>query len=143
MSGWFHRLGVATLAVACCPALAGPVGQSLHSWSASVNGPALHGKGFRTVSAPISPTGYLPQSQGAITTVRWRYSFSRTPPNELQAYLCNAQRCVLLSGAEGLTDAFSGDDAAKGFVFAFQVPGKGALMPVLIGQSNELTVSFR
>jgi len=95
------------------------------------------------MSPPILPTGYLPQAEGAITTVRWRYSFASTPPNELQAYLCNAQRCVLLPGAEGLTEAFSGDDAAKGFVFAFQVPGRGALMPVLMGQSNQVTVSFR
>nr|WP_052495325.1 flagellar protein FlhE [Cupriavidus basilensis] len=131
------------MAVGCWPALAAPGGQTLHSWSASVNGPALYGKGLRTISVPISPTGYLPQAQGAITTVRWRYRFSRTPPNELQAYLCNAQRCVLLSGAEGLTEAFSGDDAAKGFVFAFQVPGKGPLTPVLIGQANEVTVGFR
>ncbi len=143
MSRWLKRLAAATLVVACGPALAAPGGQSLHSWSASVNGPALYGKGLRTVSAPISPTGYLPQAEGAITTVRWRYRFSRTPPNELQAYLCNAQRCVLLTGAEGLTEAFSGDDAAKGFVFAFQVPGKGALTPVLIGLANEVTVGFR
>ncbi|NUA27072.1 flagellar protein FlhE [Cupriavidus basilensis] len=143
MSNWPKRFAAAALAVACCPALAAPGGPALHSWSASVNGPALYSKGLRTVSVPISPTGYLPQAQGAITTVRWRYSFSRTPPNALQAYLCNAQRCVLLSGAEGLTEAFSGDDAAKGFVFAFQVPGKGALTPVLIGQANEVTVGFR
>ncbi|KJK26106.1 flagellar biosynthesis protein FlhE [Burkholderiaceae bacterium 16] len=142
MRGWCHRLGAAVLAVACCAAWAAPAGP-LHSWSASVNGPALHGKGLRTMSPPILPTGYLPQAEGAITTVRWRYSFATTPPNELQAYLCNAQRCVLLPGAEGLTEAFSGDDAAKGFVFAFQVPGRGALMPVLLGQSNQITVSFR
>lgn len=143
MSGWRQRVAAAMIAAACCPAWAAPGGTALHSWTASVNGPALYGRGLRTVSAPITPGGYLQQAEGAITTVRWRYSFASTPPNGLQAYLCNAQRCVLLPGTEGLTEAFSGDDAAKGFVFAFQVPGRGALAPVLIGQSNQVTVSFR
>ncbi|MDR3452573.1 MAG: flagellar protein FlhE [Rhodoferax sp.] len=143
MSGWCQRVSAAVIAAACCAAWAAPGGTTLHSWTASVSGPALHGKGLRIVSAPMTPTGYLPQAEGTITTVRWRYSFASTPPNGLQAYLCNAQRCMLLPGAEGLTEAFGGDDAAKGFVFAFQVPGRGALTPVLFGQSNQVTVSFR
>jgi flagellar protein FlhE len=52
-------------------------------------------------------------------------------------------RCVLLEGAEGQTDAFGGDDAARGFVFAFRVPGQGALAPVLQGRANQVTVSYR
>jgi flagellar protein FlhE len=75
--------------------------------------------------------------------VRWRYSFTRVPPPDLQAYLCNADRCVMLPGAEGKTNAFVGDDASKGFVFAFRVPGNGGLAPSLQGRSNEVTVSFR
>lgn len=140
---WSRCLAVAALAACGGHGWAGPAGQTLHSWSASVSGPALYGKGLRTVSAPITPTGYLPQAEGAITTVRWRYAFNRTPPHDLQAYLCNAQRCVLLAGAEGLTDAFGGDDAANGFVFAFQVPGRGALTPVLQGQSGQVVVGYR
>ncbi|MDF3831662.1 flagellar protein FlhE [Cupriavidus basilensis] len=138
-----HCAAAAVLAYACCQAWAAPDVSALHSWTASVGGPALYGKGARAVSTPIAPTGYLPQSQGEITTVRWRYSFNPSPPRELQAYLCNAQRCVLLAGAEGLTEAFRGDDATKGFVFAFQVPGRGALTPVLLGQANQVTVNFR
>lgn len=118
-------------------------GGTRHAWTASVNGPALYGRGQRVVSPPITPTGVLPQSEGVITSVRWRYSFAKTPPVELQAYLCNAQRCVLLPQAEGKTDAFSGDDATKGFVFAFRVPGRGSLVPVLQGRSNEVVVGFR
>ncbi|WP_354685717.1 flagellar protein FlhE [Cupriavidus necator] len=114
-----------------------------HAWTGSVHGPALHGRGQRVVSPPIQPTGVLPQSEGVITSVRWRYSFARTPPVELQAYLCNAHRCVLLPQAEGKTDAFAGDDATKGFVFAFRVPGQGSLVPVLQGRSNEVVVGFR
>ncbi|MGO4332811.1 flagellar protein FlhE [Cupriavidus sp. M-11] len=138
-----RHIAVAAIAACCSHGWAAPAGPTLHSWSASVSGPALYGKGLRTMSAPITPTGYLPQAEGAITTVRWRYSFTRTPPLDLQAYLCNAQRCVLLPGAEGLTDAFSGDDAGRGFVFAFQVPGKGALTPVLQGQSGQVVVGYR
>ncbi|NOV24197.1 flagellar protein FlhE [Cupriavidus necator] len=114
-----------------------------HAWTGSVNGPALYGRGQRAVSPPILPTGVLPQSEGVITSVRWRYSFAKTPPQELQASLCNAQRCVLLPQAEGKTDAFLGDDATKGFVFAFRVPGQGSLVPVLQGRRNEVVVGFR
>jgi flagellar protein FlhE len=85
----------------------------------------------------------MPQAIGATTSVRWRYSFTATPPVGLQAYLCNAERCVLLPGAEGKTEAFLGDDATKGFVFAFRVPGSGGLSPALQGRSNEVTVSYR
>ncbi|WP_374063734.1 MULTISPECIES: flagellar protein FlhE [Cupriavidus] len=129
-------------AVSCC-AWAAQDGGTRHAWIGSVNGPALYGRGQRVVSPPIQPTGVLPQSEGVITSVRWRYSFAKTPPVELQAYLCNAQRCVLLPQAEGKTDAFSGDDATKGFVFAFRVPGQGGLVPVLQGKSNEVVVGFR
>ncbi|CAG2145668.1 flagellar protein FlhE [Cupriavidus plantarum] len=115
---------------------------SRHAWNASVVGPTITGRGQRTLSAPIQPGAMMPQSEGVITSVRWRYSFARIPPVDLQAYLCNAQRCVMLSSPEGKTDAFSGDDAAKGFVFAFRVPGQGVL-PVLQGRSNEVTVSYR
>lgn len=115
---------------------------SRHAWNASVVGPTITGRGQRTVSAPIQPGGMMPQSEGVITSVRWRYSFVRVPPVDLQAYLCNAQRCVLLSSPEGKTDAFSGDDAAKGFVFAFRVPGQG-ILPALQGRSNEVTVNYR
>lgn len=118
-------------------------GDSRHAWTASVAAPALHGRGVRTVSAPIQASGYLAQGEGTITAVRWRYRFSRVPPPDLQAYLCNASRCVLLTGAEGRTDAFAGDDAGKGFVFAFMLPGRGALAPVLTGGTSQITVSYR
>nr|WP_261634569.1 flagellar protein FlhE [Cupriavidus gilardii] len=118
-------------------------GESRHAWTASVAAPALHGRGQRTMSAPILPNGYLAQAEGVITHVRWRYRFSRVPPTNLQAYLCNANRCVLLSGAEGRTDAFAGDDAGKGFVFAFLVPGRGPLPATLMGQTSQITVSYR
>ncbi|CAJ95058.1 Flagellar biosynthesis protein [Cupriavidus necator] len=131
------------LAAASACAWAAIEGGTRHAWTGSVNGPALHGRGQRAVSPPILPTGVLPQSEGVITSVRWRYSFAKTPPLELQAYLCNAQRCVLLPQAEGKTDAFFGDDATKGFVFAFRVPGQGSLVPVLQGRSNEVVVGFR
>ncbi len=130
------------VAVSACawPAIEGG---TPHAWTGSVNGPALYGRGQRAVSPPILPTGVLPQAEGVITSVRWRYSFAAIPPAELQAYLCNAQRCVLLPQAEGKTDAFFGDDATKGFVFAFRVPGQGSLVPVLQGRSNEVVVGFR
>ncbi|WP_446718099.1 flagellar protein FlhE [Cupriavidus sp. OTU4054] len=115
---------------------------SRHAWNASVVGPTITGRGQRTLSAPIQPSGMMPQSEGVITSVRWRYSFVRVPPVDLQAYLCNAERCVLLSSPEGKTDAFRGDDAAKGFVFAFRVPGQG-ILPALQGRSNEVTVNYR
>lgn len=118
-------------------------GDSRHAWTASVPAPALHGRGVRALSAPILPSGYLTQSEGVITAVRWRYRFARVPPPNLQAYLCNASRCVLLPGAEGKTDAFRGDDADKGFVFAFRIPGQGPLTPVLQGQASQVTVSYR
>lgn len=118
-------------------------GESRHAWTASVVAPALHGRGVRALSAPILPSGYLTQSEGVITAVRWRYRFARVPPPNLQAYLCNANRCVLLPGAEGKTDAFRGDDADKGFVFAFRIPGQGPLTPVLQGQASQVTVSYR
>ncbi|SOY70296.1 flagellar protein FlhE [Cupriavidus taiwanensis] len=130
------------VAVSACAWAAFDAG-TRHAWTGSVNGPALYGRGQRAVSPPILPTGVLPQSEGVITSVRWRYSFAKTPPQELQAYLCNAQRCVLLPQAEGRTDAFLGDDATKGFVFAFRVPGQGSLVPVLQGRSNEVVVGFR
>ncbi len=124
-----------------------------HSWSASVNGPALYGRGLRTVSRPILPSGNLPQSEGVITSVRWRYSFAVTPPTDLQAYLCNAQRCVLLPQAEGRTEAFDGDDATQGFVFAFRLPGQGPVALCCRGRAirwswdsaedPSLTVHFR
>lgn len=149
--------GLATLAaLACTGARAAPdvpgaratqvslnAAGSRHAWTATTNGPALHGKGQRAVSAPIEPAGYLPQGEGVITAVRWRYSFAGTPPLNLQAHLCNPVRCVMLPGAEGQTDAFSGDDPSKGFVFAFRVPGQGPLAPVLQGRSNRVTVSYR
>ncbi|WP_306855259.1 flagellar protein FlhE [Cupriavidus necator] len=130
------------VAVSACALAAFDAG-TRHAWTGSVNGPALYGRGQRAVSPPILPTGVLPQSEGVITSVRWRYSFAKAPPQELQAYLCNAQRCVLLPQAEGKTDAFLGDDATKGFVFAFRVPGQGSLVPVLQGRSNEVVVGFR
>jgi flagellar protein FlhE len=114
-----------------------------HAWTASVNGPAIHGRGQRALSPPILPVGHLQQAQGVITAVRWRYRFDRVPPRDLQAYLCNAQRCVLLPEAEGRTEAFLGDDATQGFVFAFNLPGKGGVMPVLVGGTNQITVGFR
>lgn len=115
---------------------------SRHAWTNSVVGPTISGRGQRAVSAPLMPSGVMPQSEGVITSVRWRYSFLRVPPVEMQAYLCNADRCVLLPSAEGKTDAFRGDDASKGFVFAFRVPGQG-ILPTLRGRSNEVTVSYR
>ncbi|GAA0797778.1 hypothetical protein GCM10009078_23480 [Cupriavidus gilardii] len=118
-------------------------GDSRHAWTASVSAPALYGRGVRALSAPILPSGYLAQAEGVITAVRWRYRFARVPPPNLQAYLCNANRCVLLPGPEGKTDAFRGDDADKGFVFAFRIPGQGPLTPVLQGQASQITVSYR
>lgn len=138
-------------ALPALPALAGPAEGmtratlelgSRHAWNASVVGPAITGRGQRTVSTPIQPTALMPQSDGVITSVRWRYSFTRVPPVDMQAYLCNAERCVMLPSPEGKTDAFGGDDAAKGFVFAFRVPGQG-ILPVLQGRSNEVTVNYR
>ncbi|QEZ44316.1 flagellar protein FlhE [Cupriavidus oxalaticus] len=141
--GLLARGAVVVLLAASACAWAAIEGGTRHAWTGSVNGPALHGRGQRAVSAPIQPVGVLPQAEGVITTVRWRYSFAQTPPVELQAYLCNAQRCVMLPQAEGQTSAFSGDDATKGFVFAFRVPGQGSLVPVLQGRSNEVVVGFR
>lgn len=133
----------AVLAATTMAARAAPDAGTRHTWSASVNGPALYGRGQRTVSPPILPSGNLPQSEGVITSVRWRYSFVAIPPIDLQAYLCNDRRCVLLPQAEGRTDAFDGDDATQGFVFAFRLPGQGAVAPVLQGKSNQVTVGFR
>ncbi|SDD62526.1 flagellar protein FlhE [Cupriavidus sp. YR651] len=142
----------AAAACGCVPALAGAqgltrttleTGGSRHAWTSSTAGPMIANRGQRAVSPPILPAGTVQQSEGLITSVRWRYSFTRTPPIDLQAYLCNADRCVLLSGAEGKTDAFMGDDATKGFVFAFRVPGQGGMTPTLQGRSNEVTVSYR
>ncbi len=116
---------------------------SRHAWTASVSAPALYGRGVRALSAPILPSGFLTQAEGVITAVRWRYRFARVPPPNLQAYLCNANRCVMLPGPEGKTDAFRGDDADKGFVFAFRIPGQGPLSPVLQGQASQITVSYR
>lgn len=133
----------AALAVIATDALAAPEAGTLHTWSASVNGPALYGRGQRIVSPPILPSGNLPQSEGIITSVRWHYSFAATPPVDLQAYLCNAQRCVMLPQSAGRTEAFDGDDATQGFVFAFRLPGQGAVAPVLQGKSNQVIVGFR
>lgn len=152
-----RRLSMAALAVAAGCALAPwhgvaaqgitratlEIGSSRHAWTNSAVGPMIANRGQRALSAPILPTGTLQPSAGTITSVRWRYSFTRTPPVDMQAYLCNADRCVMLSGAEGKTDAFVGDDAGKGFVFAFRVPGRGGLAPSLQGRSNEVTVSYR
>ena len=155
MSGWVSRAiwvvvsMTATATTATAAGAASPLmhtnfgGDSRHAWTASVPAPALHGRGVRALSAPILPTGHLTQSEGVITAVRWRYRFARVPPPNLQAYLCNANRCVLLPGAEGKTDAFRGDDADKGFVFAFRIPGQGPLTPVLQGQASQVTVSYR
>ncbi|CAG2156374.1 Flagellar protein FlhE [Cupriavidus yeoncheonensis] len=137
-----HAMAAALAAIAT-DARAAPEAGTRHSWSASVNGPALYGRGQRTVSPPMLPSGNLPQSEGVITSVRWRYSFAATPPTYLQAYLCNAQRCVMLPQSEGKTDAFEGDDATQGFVFAFRLPGQGAVAPVLQGKSNQVIVGFR
>lgn len=116
---------------------------SRFAWTASSVGPQITNKGQRALSSPVMPLATMPQAMGRITSVRWRYSFTRTPPVDLQAYLCNADRCVLLAGAEGKTDAFVGDDATKGFVFAYRVPGQGGLTPMLQGRSNKVTVSYR
>lgn len=153
MSGWVSRAILVVMSMTACAAAsaggASPLihtnfgGESRHAWTASVPAPALHGRGVRALSAPILPSGYLTQSEGVITAVRWRYRFARVPPPNLQAYLCNANRCVLLPGPEGKTDAFRGDDADKGFVFAFRIPGQGPLTPVLQGQASQVTVSYR
>lgn len=116
---------------------------SRYAWTASAGAPQIPNRGQRILSLPVLPAATMPQATGRITSVRWRYSFTRTPPVDLQAYLCNADRCVLLPGAEGKTDAFVGDDATKGFVFAYRVPGQGGLLPMLQGRSNEVTVSYR
>jgi len=116
---------------------------SRYAWTASAGAPQIPNRGQRILSLPVLPAATMPQATGRITSVRWRYSFTRTPPVDLQAYLCNADRCVLLPGAEGKTDAFVGDDATKGFVFAYRVPGQGSLLPMLQGRSNEVTVSYR
>jgi len=114
-----------------------------YSWSASVQGPALHGRGMRTTSPPILPNYRPPQAAGVVTAVRWHYTFAGLIPPDLQAYLCNSVRCVMLPDAQGSTDAFRGDDAGQGFVFAFMVPGRGALTPVLQGRSDQVIVNFR
>jgi flagellar protein FlhE len=116
---------------------------SRYAWTGSALGPLIASRGQRAVSSPVLPAGTMPQASGIVTSVRWRYSFVGAPPIDLEAYLCNAQRCVLLSGAEGKTDAFAGDDATRGFVFAYRVPGRGGLSPSLQGRSNEVTVSYR
>ncbi|GJG94433.1 flagellar protein FlhE [Cupriavidus pauculus] len=116
---------------------------SRFAWTASSAGPQISNRGQRTLSPPVVPLATMPQAMGRITSVRWRYSFTRPPPIDLQAYLCNADRCVLLPGAEGKTDAFVGDDATKGFVFAYRIPGQGGLAPMVQGRSNEVTVSYR
>lgn len=86
---------------------------SRYAWTASTPGPSISNRGQRTLSSPVLPTGTMPQATGVITSVRWRYSFTSTPPIELQAYLCNAERCVLLPGAEGKTEAFLGEMPPK------------------------------
>lgn len=116
---------------------------SRFAWTGSAAGPQIASRGQRALSLPVMPAATMPQAAGRITSVRWRYSFTNTPPVDLQAYLCNAERCVMLTGAEGKTDAFVGDDATKGFVFAYRVPGQGSLAPMLQGRSNEVTVSYR
>ena len=116
---------------------------SRYAWTGSAPGPLISNRGQRAISSPVLPAGTMPQASGWITSVRWRYSFANTAPIDLQVYLCNAARCVLLPGAEGKTDAFAGDDATKGFVFAYRVPGHGGLSPTLQGRSNEVTVSYR
>ena len=116
---------------------------SRYAWTSSAQGPLIASRGQCTMSSPVLPPGTMPQASGIVTSVRWRYSFVSTPPIDLEAYLCNARRCVLLSGAQGKTDAFAGDDATGGFVFAYRVAGRGRLSPTLQGRSNEVTVSYR
>ncbi|MGT2490007.1 flagellar protein FlhE [Cupriavidus basilensis] len=57
------------------------------------------------MSPPILPTGYLPQAEGAITTVRWRYSFASTPPNEAAGLFV---QCAALCAAAGGGGAYRG-----------------------------------
>lgn len=132
-------LGLALAAPPACARHAGPT----YTWVASVQGPLLSGRGIRVLSPALQPGVLSAQADRVVSAVRWYYTFNGVVPRDLQAYLCNASRCVMLQDAQGQTEAFRGDAAEQGFIFAFLVPGRGALAPVLQGRTNQVIVTYR
>lgn len=125
------------------PAARADEGGPGYAWQSVVQGPMLSVRGTRMLSPSLRPGAMPALATGKVTSVRWQYTFSGVPPHDLQAYLCNASRCALLPAAQGHTEAFRGDAAAQEFTFAFLVPGRGALAPMLQGRANQVIVDYR
>lgn len=136
--------GVAALGLATAvPPVRADEGGPGHAWQSVVQGPMLSVRGMRMLSPALRPGAMPALATGKVTSVRWQYTFSGVPPHDLQVYLCNGSRCVLLPAAQGHTEAFRGDAAAQDFTFAFLAPGRGALAPVLQGRANQVIVDYR
>ncbi len=77
------------------------IGPSRHAWTGSAVGPMIANRGQRACPRRSCRAGCCRSRLASSRAVRWRYSFTRVPPPDLQAYLCNADRCVMLPGRRG------------------------------------------
>lgn len=109
------------------------------TWQASALGAALSRRDLLAESAPLSAAEPV---RGIMTLVTWRYLLSAPPPPGLQVQLCAVNRCVRLDGQSGSTQGFNGIAAKEALRFVWQVPGNGALVPVMQVLSNQLIVNY-
>ncbi|MDP5009359.1 MAG: flagellar protein FlhE [Glaciimonas sp.] len=119
-------------------------GQIKGAWTGNAKTPSISQRGMTFESVQIKPIGLVTQNheERKIRRVQWQYGFFSPTPSNLNAYLCNANRCVMLTGANGSTDRFNGDDANTNFMFAFRANGRGAMLPPIQGEKLQINVSF-
>lgn len=111
------------------------------SWVADSLTPTLRQQGRIYTSEALAPRATTPLAGTRITSVSWRYGWSRWEP-ELEARLCAGGRCVALDGERGASRAFAGLAPATPFRIQFLIPGTPRAVAPLYGEPLQLVVNF-
>jgi hypothetical protein len=111
------------------------------SWVADSVTPTLRQQGRVYTSETLTPRSTTPLAGIRITSVSWRYGWSRWEP-ELEARLCGGERCVVLDGERGVSRAFAGLAPATPFRIQFLIPGTPRAVAPLYGEPLQLVVNF-
>ena len=110
------------------------------AWQASGVGATLSHRGTSASSRALAPSQPV---NGVMTMVAWRYELIGPTPAGLNVRLCSSTRCVEIEGQSGTTRGLTNVAANEPLRFVWQVPGGGALFPVLKVQSNQVIVNYK
>lgn len=110
------------------------------AWQASSVGATLSHRGEAVSSRALAPSQPV---SGLMTMVAWRYELTGPTPAGLNVRLCSVTRCVEIEGQSGTTRGLTNVAANEPLRFVWQVPGGGALFPVLKVRSNQVIVNYK